>query len=138
MSEVRSVHTLLGEFASLLNQHGIGSPEELAFVEQHKANAELVELANTARWLKEVLSSGAWSRGRSPAKAGTQPTEENQLVAMLSRAGVGFGLRLDHNPGGTAVQIEAEGHDDDWFVTEFAFDAAGKLTGVVTYEGEIG
>lgn len=54
---------------------------------------------------------------------------------MLTRAGVGHGLRHDYNPAGTAVQVEEE---DGKMITEFAFDADGKLLSVHCYEHEEG
>ncbi len=67
----------------------------------------------------------------------TTVTELRQFVAMLSRAGVGHGLRHDHNPPGTAVQVETGESESDFMVTEFAFDGEGKLTEVVSYPGEV-
>ena len=69
-------------------------------------------------------------------------TELQQFLAMLTRAGVGHGTRTDYNPPGTAVQVETDhgggdgGGTPGFWVTEFAFDAAGNLTEVESYEGE--
>lgn len=67
-------------------------------------------------------------------------SEFQTFTEMLGRAGVGFGVRVDHNPPGKAVQVE---HDDDsashgFRVTEWSFDRSGRLTGVSVYEGEPG
>lgn len=68
-------------------------------------------------------------------------SEQQAFLAMLTRAGIGHGTRVDYNPPGLAVQVE---HEDDegskhgFRVTEWAFDAEGKLTEVVIHEGEIG
>lgn len=68
------------------------------------------------------------------------PTEHQQLIAMLTRVGVGYGTRHDHNPEGVAVQVECDDSDDarQWTVTEFVFDADGRLKTVVCYEPEDG
>lgn len=63
------------------------------------------------------------------------PSELATFLAMLSRAGIGHGVRDDHNPPGTAVQVESE---TKFTVTEFAFDSNGRLTEVVSYPGEVG
>ena len=55
-------------------------------------------------------------------------TELKAFLAMLDRAGVGHGTRDDHNPEGTGVQVEHE--DDDHTVTDWWFDADGKLVEV--------
>jgi hypothetical protein len=52
-------------------------------------------------------------------------TELQAFLNMLDRAGVGYGTRNDHNPAGTAVQVEHEDREDT--VTDWWFDAAGKL-----------
>jgi hypothetical protein len=64
--------------------------------------------------------------------------EYQQFKAMLERAGIGHGLRHDYNPDGESVQVE---HDDEdakhgWMVTDWSFDADGKLVSVTMYEGE--
>ena len=68
-------------------------------------------------------------------------TELQAFVAMLVRAGIGHGTRTDHNPRGTAVIVEAECQADfvvaDFMVTEFSFDADGKLKAVECYPGDV-
>lgn len=72
-----------------------------------------------------------------PAWAGL-PTELRAFLAMLRRSNLGFGTRHDYNPAGTAVMVEHPHEKDSGFhVTEWAFDADGKLTGVELYEGEV-
>ena len=46
----------LSEHVRLMNAHGAGSPEEMAFVEQHILDTDFIELAQTARLLKRVLA----------------------------------------------------------------------------------
>ena len=59
------------------------------------------------------------------------------FLAMLGRAGIGHGQRYDHNPEGTGVQVEHECEDDKgWFVSDWQFDADGKLVSVSHYPGE--
>ena len=65
-------------------------------------------------------------------------SELKALLAMLERAGIGHGTRHDYNPAGTAVQVETGESEANFTVTEFAFDAAGNLTEVVSYPGEAG
>ncbi len=68
-------------------------------------------------------------------------TELQQLLAMLTRAGIGHGTRTDWNPPGTAVQVETEALGDDipdQTVTEFAFDELGVLQTVCVYIQEEG
>lgn len=62
-------------------------------------------------------------------------TELQAFVAMLARAGVGHGTRVDHNPAGTAVLVE---HDDDgrFMLTDWKFDGAGRLLDIQLYEGD--
>lgn len=55
-------------------------------------------------------------------------TELQVFVAMLDRAGVGYGTREDISPPGTGVQVEYE--DDPDTVTDWWFDAAGRLVSV--------
>jgi hypothetical protein len=52
--------------------------------------------------------------------------ELKAFLAMLERAGIGHGTREDHNPEGTAVQVETDNQTTDWF-----FDADGKLIDVL-------
>lgn len=67
-------------------------------------------------------------------------TELQQFTAMLSRAGIGHGLRDDFNPPGTAVQVECDDSSDnrEWTVTEFWFDDNGVLQTVEIAEGQEG
>lgn len=69
-------------------------------------------------------------------------TEKEVFIAMLNRVGVGYGKRTDYDPPGESVQVEHENETTDgkggWMVTDWQFDAEGKLTGVTLYEGEKG
>lgn len=65
-------------------------------------------------------------------------TELQQFVAMLDGAGVGYGTREDYDPPGTAVQVETGESDEDFTITEFAFDGDGKLIEVTSCPGEVG
>lgn len=61
-------------------------------------------------------------------------TEQQAFTAMLTRAGIGHGLRDDHGePKGTAVLVENDDGHDNELVSEFWFDADGKLKTVNTY-----
>jgi hypothetical protein len=55
-------------------------------------------------------------------------SELKAFLAMLERAGIGHGTRQDYNPEGTGVQVE----DYDGTVTDWWFDADGKLVSVIT------
>lgn len=59
-------------------------------------------------------------------------SELEQFLAMLDHAGIGHGIRNDHNPPGTGVQVEHE--NDDHTATDWWFDADGKLVNVYVYE----
>lgn len=65
-------------------------------------------------------------------------SEMKSLLEMLSRAGIGHGLRRDYSPPGDAVLVEADGDDGGWVSVEFAFDKSGKLKGVTAHPGEEG
>lgn len=72
-------------------------------------------------------------------------SERQQLLAMLNRAGIGYGLRDDYTdgkPDGDSVQVESAEADEhgQWWVTEFNFDESGTLKddGVATYLGQEG
>lgn len=65
-------------------------------------------------------------------------TELQQFLAMLRRAGVGHSTRRDYTPDGTAVLVETGEGETELMVTEFAFDAAGRLVGVECYPGDAG
>lgn len=72
-------------------------------------------------------------------------SEQQQLLAMLDRAGIGYGCRVDCKDGqpvGESVQVESAEADErgKWWVTEFHFDESGTLKhdGVVTYPGQEG
>jgi hypothetical protein len=65
-------------------------------------------------------------------------TELQQFLAMLDRAGVGYGRRTDHNPTGGSVLVETGENETEFMVTEFGFDADGKLKAVVCYPGDVG
>lgn len=61
-------------------------------------------------------------------------TEQQAFTAMLTRAGIGHGLRHDHGePPGTAVQVENDDGHNNELLTEFWFNAKGKLESVNTY-----
>ncbi len=51
------VRMLLADVAALINEQGPDSPVVLAFIEQHRDNAEFVELAQLSQALKRVLAS---------------------------------------------------------------------------------
>lgn len=65
-------------------------------------------------------------------------TEREQLKAMLDRANIGYGLRHDYNPPGESVQVENDIEDSEEMITEFVFDASGKLVSVHSYHSERG
>lgn len=65
-------------------------------------------------------------------------TEQQLFTAMLTRAGVGHGLRHDFEPEGTAVQVESEDSMETVMVTEFWFDANGQLKTVHVAEMDMG
>ncbi len=67
-------------------------------------------------------------------------TELKNFLKMLGNSSIGHGYREDHNPEATAVQVEHDDEDDDsvFWVTEWMFDAAGKLSGVKHSRGEVG
>jgi len=52
-----STHKLLAQYTRILNEAGIGSDLEVRFVQEHAANEEFVSLAETAKWLKEALTT---------------------------------------------------------------------------------
>lgn len=67
-------------------------------------------------------------------------TECQQFIAMLTRAGIGHGLRHDFDPNGTAVQVEIEdeeGTRSGFRIAEFGFDSEGNLREIVTYPGVV-
>jgi hypothetical protein len=47
----------LSEHATIMNKYGINSKEEKEFIEKHKENKELMELCETARTWKRILTS---------------------------------------------------------------------------------
>jgi hypothetical protein len=62
-----------------------------------------------------------------------------RFLMILDSAGVGYGTRTDYDPPGTAVQVEHPDEDGGGFwVTEWAFNAAGRLTEISHYRGEPG
>ncbi len=64
-------------------------------------------------------------------------SELRAFLAMLSRIGIGYGIRYEHNPTGTAVQVEHP-HGTGFYVSEWSFDAEGNLTHVSHFTGEEG
>jgi len=54
-----STRELLGEYASLLNKHGVDSAEAAEFLDCHRDNSEFEELAELSRKLKKALTSPA-------------------------------------------------------------------------------
>lgn len=65
--------------------------------------------------------------------------EPGAFIDMLERAGVGHGRRQDYNPDGESVQVEHPHAGDHGFtVSDWQFDAEGKLLRVEPYEGEEG
>ncbi len=57
-------------------------------------------------------------------------TELQQFIAMLVRAEIGHGTRIDYHPAGTGVQVE----HDDGTITDWFFDDQGLLTEVLVCE----
>lgn len=55
-------------------------------------------------------------------------SELQQFIAMLNKAGIGHGKRIDYNPNGTGVQVECE---NTTTITDWWFDADGNLKEVV-------
>lgn len=49
------ISKLLAEYTEIINRHGTDSAEARAFCEQHRSNQELLELCETAYWLKKAL-----------------------------------------------------------------------------------
>jgi hypothetical protein len=49
--------TPLGDYADLLNRHGIDSPQAKQWLQDHKDDADLVELAQISRDLKAALAA---------------------------------------------------------------------------------
>lgn len=54
-SHGKSTHSLLAEYIGLLNQFGPDATQPAMFLELHKCNEELMDLAETAEWLKRAL-----------------------------------------------------------------------------------
>jgi hypothetical protein len=46
---------LLGLYADLINQYGVGSVQAKKFLDEHRENKELVELCQTANFLRTNL-----------------------------------------------------------------------------------
>jgi hypothetical protein len=65
-------------------------------------------------------------------------TELQQFKAMLSRAGIGHGIRYDYP--GESVQVEHphEDSETEFTVTDWGFNEAGRLLNVSIYPGEAG
>ncbi len=84
-----------------------------------------------------VTSDGPKDHVKDPT---LEQTELRAFLSMLDHSsGIGFGIRHDYAPPGTAVQVEHPHDDDDGFhVTQWYFDDNGKLVKVEHYEGEIG
>lgn len=53
-------------------------------------------------------------------------THKEQFVQMLNHSGIGYGIRYDYNPSGTAVRVEHE--EDELGVSEWWFDDEGNLS----------
>lgn len=56
--------------------------------------------------------------------------ELQAFMAMLARAGIGHGSRIDYNPPGTSVLVEHDGET----VVDWHFDSGGKLVSVCVCE----
>ncbi len=50
-------HILLAEYALLLNKYGLNAPEPKKYLEKHSYNEEFLDLAETARYLKDALTA---------------------------------------------------------------------------------
>jgi hypothetical protein len=72
---------LLADYAELLNRHGADSPEAAEFIDAHKANTELMELADLARHLKKALSAPA---GNYVTGDDAGPTREGPEIQINS------------------------------------------------------
>lgn len=57
MRTIRGTRVLLARYAELVNRHGPESARCQRFVVRWRANAEFVQLAELARWLKRALPS---------------------------------------------------------------------------------
>jgi hypothetical protein len=68
------------------------------------------------------------------------PTQLQAFLAMLDGSGVGYGTRIDHNPPGTAVQVEHPDEDNDtgFWVTDWLFDGGGNFLEVIHCRGQPG
>ena len=66
--------------------------------------------------------------------------ELKTFIAMLDRAGVGYGTRQDYSPPGESVLVEhpVEGTESDFWVSDWSFDEDGNLIDVAHYKGEVG
>jgi len=56
-AQEQCVRTLLADYAELLNRFGPDSEEAFGFLEEHKDNSELHELASISRMLKKALTA---------------------------------------------------------------------------------
>lgn len=56
------------------------------------------------------------------------PTELDNFLAMLTRAGIGHGKRVDYNPEGIGIQVECENGNVS---TDWRFDSKGILREVL-------
>jgi hypothetical protein len=55
----KHLRVLLANYAALLNNHGVDSPEAAEFIAAHRWNEEFVELAELSRKLKQALTAPA-------------------------------------------------------------------------------
>ncbi len=64
-------------------------------------------------------------------------SELSELIVMLTRAGIGHGLRHDYDPDGVAVLVETDDVDGGFMITQFYF-VDGDLRDVTSSQGEEG
>lgn len=51
----KPTHELLGEYTAILNRFGHDSPQEREWLQRHAGDDELIDLCETAYWLKRAL-----------------------------------------------------------------------------------
>jgi hypothetical protein len=63
MKPAMPLHWLLAEYTRIINAHGTDSAQAREFCEQHSDNQELIDLCETAYWLKKALTAERRKRG---------------------------------------------------------------------------